>query len=67
VHRGLDVVAAQGAALRSIAGRAALQGLVLAFEKVFLLQGVVFLVILPLLFFLRSDRTKVAHVELSVE
>lgn len=57
--RGMDPVAAKTMALRSLAGRAAQQGAVLAFEKTFLLQGIVFLLVMPLLIFLRvGEREK---------
>jgi DHA2 family multidrug resistance protein len=66
--RGLDAVSAKQAALRAIAGNVAMQGAVLAFEKTFLLQGVAFLIVLPLLFFLRVGKSaKTEHIELSVE
>lgn len=69
IAHGLDPVAAHGAALRAIAGRVQLQGAVLGYERVFLLQGVVFLGVLPLLFLIRSDRSKpaAAHVEMALE
>ena len=67
-RRGMDVVSAQWASLRALAGRVVLQGMVLAYEKVFLLQGIVFLGALPLLFFLKVDRHKHgAPVELPLE
>jgi DHA2 family multidrug resistance protein len=66
--RGLDAANAKQAALRAIAGNVAMQGAVLAFEKTFLLQGVAFIIVLPLLFFLRVGKSaKAEHIELSVE
>jgi DHA2 family multidrug resistance protein len=65
--RGLGPVEAKQAALRALAGSAAQQGAVLGFEKTFLLQGVTFLVVLPLLFFLRVGRGKAEHIEMSME
>ena len=57
--RGLDPVLASQMALRGMEGKVALQGTVLAFEKTFLLQGIVFLMVMPLLFFLRvGEREK---------
>jgi DHA2 family multidrug resistance protein len=69
VQRGMDLVTAQATAIRALAGRVTLQGTVLAFEKVFLLQGVVFVLVLPLLWFLRVDRSgaPAQHVEMSME
>jgi DHA2 family multidrug resistance protein len=66
--RGLDPLSAKHTALRAMAGAVSRQGAVLAFEKTFLLQGVAFVVVLPLLFFLRVGKTsKAEHVEMSVE
>ena len=57
--RGFDPVAAKQMALRAMAGKVAMQGTVLAFEKTFLLQGIVFVLVMPLLFFLRvGEREK---------
>lgn len=53
--RGLDAGAADIAARKLAAGRITVQGLVLAFEKSFLLQGMAFIAVFPLLFFLRVD------------
>jgi DHA2 family multidrug resistance protein len=66
VAHGMDAVTAQAAALRAMAGRVGLQATVLAFERVFLLQGVVFVVVLPLLLFLRENGES-RHVEMSME
>jgi DHA2 family multidrug resistance protein len=55
-------------ALRMLAGRVARQGAVLAYEKIFLLQAVTFVVVLPLLFFLRAPKNAPAqHVEMPLE
>jgi DHA2 family multidrug resistance protein len=65
---GLSPLDAKAAALRAVAGAVARQGTVLAFEKTFLLQGVVFLAVLPLLFFLRvGGGPRAKHIEMSVE
>ena len=65
---GVDPLGAQSAAIRSMAGRVGLQATVLAFERVFLLQGIVFLGVLPLLFFLkRAKAAPSTHVELGME
>lgn len=64
----LCAASAQTASLKALAGGVALQGSVLACEKVFLLQGVVFLAVLPLLFSLKVDRdTQSGHVEPPLE
>ncbi len=53
---------------RAASGRAALQGVVLGFDKMFILQTIAFVVVLPLIFALRVKRhAKAAHVELAVE
>ena len=57
VDRGMAPAAAQHAAVMVISNRASLQANVLAFEKVFLLQAVAFVAVLPLAFFLRAPRT----------
>jgi DHA2 family multidrug resistance protein len=65
---GLGTVEAKQAALQAMARSAAAQGSVLGFEKTFLLQGVAFLVVLPLLFFLRVRRdAKAEHIDMSME
>lgn len=56
MSRGLDPSAASHLTLQVINGRVAAQGATLTFAKVFILQGVAFLVVLPLLFFLRVGR-----------
>jgi DHA2 family multidrug resistance protein len=65
---GMGPVEARQTALRAMAGSVAVQGTVLGFEKTFLVQGVAFVAVLPLLYFLRVGRTsKAEHVELSIE
>jgi DHA2 family multidrug resistance protein len=51
--RGLDAVSAKSAAIRALAGNVIQQSTVLSFERVFLLAGILFLIVLPLLYFLR--------------
>ncbi|HEU4613982.1 MAG TPA: DHA2 family efflux MFS transporter permease subunit [Kofleriaceae bacterium] len=49
-------------------GRVALEGVVIGFDKTFVLQTIAFVVVLPLLLFLRVQRTGApAHVEMPVE
>jgi DHA2 family multidrug resistance protein len=55
-NRGMDPAAARHAAIQTLASRVSLQANVLAFEKVFLLQAAAFVVVLPLVFFLRAPR-----------
>jgi DHA2 family multidrug resistance protein len=64
---GMTAADAKQTALRAVAGAVARQGTVMAFEKTFLLQGVVFLAVLPLLFFLRVGRGAKAGIEMSME
>jgi DHA2 family multidrug resistance protein len=61
--RGFDPVSAEQAANQALAGTVAQQSLLLAFDKMFLLAGLLFLGILPLLLFLKVDRNKPAVVQ----
>jgi MFS transporter, DHA2 family, multidrug resistance protein len=66
--RGLAPHTAHDLALRALAGRVGQQTMVLAFEKTFLVQGLSFLAVLPLLLFLRAPRHgKPARVEMHME
>ncbi len=65
--KGYDLVSAKTAALRALDGVVAQQSMVLAFEHVFHLAGIVFLAVLPLLLFLKVNRGAAAdrpHVEI---
>ena len=65
---GMSALDAKQTALRALAGAVARQGTVLAFEKTFLLQGITFLAVLPLLFFLRVGQgPKAEHIDLTME
>jgi len=67
--KGYDATSAKGAALRALDGVAAQQSMVLAFEQVFHLAGIVFLAVLPLLLFLKVNRgeaTDQSHVEIEM-
>jgi DHA2 family multidrug resistance protein len=52
--RGFDAASAKLAAGRALGGVVARESMVLTFEKLFLLAGILFLLILPLLWFLKS-------------
>jgi len=66
--RGMDGDFAGAMSQKLLAGRALMQGTVLGFDKTFMLQTIAFIVIIPLLLFLRVKRSeKTVHVELSVE
>ncbi len=55
-------------AMRSIGGRLAAQSGVLSIDRIFVLQGILFLAVIPLLFFLRVPRTAgPVHVEIAAE
>jgi len=54
--RGLDPIAAAQGATRLLDGLVRQQSLLLSFEKLFLLAGILFVCTLPLLWFLRSER-----------
>ncbi len=55
--RGQDAASARTSALQALAGTAQQQAMVLAFERVFHLAGIVFLMVLPLLLFLKVNRS----------
>jgi MFS transporter, DHA2 family, multidrug resistance protein len=66
--RGFPSDLATALTYKSFAGRAAVQGTVIGFDKTFILQMIAFIVVLPLLFFLKVKRSETpAHVEISVE
>jgi DHA2 family multidrug resistance protein len=58
--RGIDMATARNLALRAVDGAIALQSQLLAFERVFLLAGVMFLLVLPLLIFLKTPEETAA-------
>ena len=65
---GFDAVAASSAAGRAIGGSLYQQAMVISFDHVFLLQGVLFLGVLPLLFLVRVPRHSApARVEIHAE
>jgi DHA2 family multidrug resistance protein len=55
--RGLSPVDARQASLAALDGLVSRQAAVLAFDRIFLLAGLVFLGVLPLLFWLKGDRS----------
>ena len=57
VQTGLDYASAKSAALLALSGEVARQAMVLAFEKVFLLSGCMFVCIVPLLIFLKKPES----------
>jgi DHA2 family multidrug resistance protein len=67
VARGMDVASAKQAALAALQGSVARQGAVLGFDHVFLLCGVLFLAVLPLLFFLKGGPRAAPSAETHVE
>jgi DHA2 family multidrug resistance protein len=68
MSRGMDPVAANQAAIQAMAGRVLRQADVLGFEKVFVLQALVFVFVLPLVVLLRADGGRIEeHVEMSLE
>jgi DHA2 family multidrug resistance protein len=54
IARGTDAASAHAAAAAAVVGSAFKQSVVLAFDKVFLLAGLCFMAVLPLLFFLKT-------------
>ncbi|WPB74210.1 DHA2 family efflux MFS transporter permease subunit [Archangium violaceum] len=54
--RGMDFGSAQETALRMLSGITTRQGTVLAFEKLFMLAALLFVVVMPLIFFLKAPK-----------
>jgi DHA2 family multidrug resistance protein len=54
--RGLDAIAARQTAARMIDGQLRQQAMMLSFEKLFYLSGILFLCVLPLVFFLKAPK-----------
>jgi DHA2 family multidrug resistance protein len=61
VARGMPADLAQRAALAAIDGTVRIQAQVVAFDRIFLLAGVLFLFVMPLLIFLKSERQSSAE------
>ncbi len=67
--RGLDPVSAREAALRALNGIVARQAMVISFERVLLLSGLLLLCVLPLLWFLKvkpQPASRPPHVEMEM-
>ena len=63
---GADLAGAMGQ--KFLVGRAVMQGTVIGFDKTFILQAIAFVIVIPLLLFLRVKRAEdKVHVELSME
>jgi DHA2 family multidrug resistance protein len=58
ISHGMTPDAASALTQQSIAGRTLIQGTVIGFDKTFILQTIAFVVVIPLLLFLRVKRTK---------
>ncbi|HEX4418873.1 MAG TPA: DHA2 family efflux MFS transporter permease subunit [Kofleriaceae bacterium] len=68
IAHGLSPDTAGAMTSQMLAGRTVLQGTVIGFDKTFILQTIAFIIVIPLLLFLRVKRTKEkAHVEMSME
>ncbi|ACG73517.1 drug resistance transporter, EmrB/QacA subfamily [Anaeromyxobacter sp. K] len=68
-QRGFDPVSAREAALRALDGIVRKQSMVIAFEHVLFVTGVLFLCVLPLLYFLKVNRhgpREKVHVEMEM-
>jgi DHA2 family multidrug resistance protein len=57
IAKGLDFESARLAAQRILGGIVAKQAMVMTFEKLFLVSGIAFLCVMPLLYFLKAPRT----------
>jgi MFS transporter, DHA2 family, multidrug resistance protein len=66
-RRGLDLTSARAGATRMMSGIVARQSMVLTFEKLFLLSGILFLLVLPLLFFLKAPTQEPVRADVHVE
>ena len=58
---------AHQAALAALNGEVDRQATTIAFDRIFLLAGILFLIVIPLLFFLKTDREPGKKAELHVE
>jgi DHA2 family multidrug resistance protein len=58
--RGMPADLAQAMTQKTIAGRALMQGTVIGFDKTFILQALAFVIVIPLLLFLRVKRAEPA-------
>jgi DHA2 family multidrug resistance protein len=56
IARGMDTASARTAALRAMTGSVMAQSTVLSFDHIFILAGGLFLLVLPLLFFLKMPK-----------
>jgi len=64
---GLDSVTAHGMALGAMFGNVARQGMAMAFDKIFLLAGILFLVVIPLLLFLKAPKLDAPKAEVHMD
>jgi DHA2 family multidrug resistance protein len=67
MHRGFAPVQAREMALRALDGIVERQATLLAFNKVFLLAGIAFLFVLPLLYFLKVPDEKTEEKKEKIE
>ena len=65
--RGLDAVSARAGAVKVLAGSAIAQSVVLSFDHIFILAGALFLLVLPLLYFLRTPAPDATAPDVHVE
>jgi DHA2 family multidrug resistance protein len=65
--RGMDSAAAQSTAARMIDGQVRQQAMMLAFEKMFLLAGIAFLCVLPLVLLLKAPKIGGEKLDVHVE
>ena len=67
LSKGYDPQAATLAAQRMIGGIVGQQAMVMTFEKMFLMAGIAFLFVMPLLYFLKAPRTTGPKIDVHVE
>jgi DHA2 family multidrug resistance protein len=66
VARGFDPIAAREMALRALDGLVEQQATLLAFERVFIMAGLAFLFVLPLLYFLKAPKLGAPAVKVDI-
>jgi DHA2 family multidrug resistance protein len=65
--QGLDAVTSHAMAVGSMLGNVARQSMAMAFDKIFLLAGILFLIVLPLLLFLKAPKVGAPKAEVHID
>jgi DHA2 family multidrug resistance protein len=64
---GVDAITSRGMAIGAIFGNVARQGMAMAFDKIFFLAGILFLIVLPLLLFLKAPDLNAPKAEVHLD